>query len=216
MELSFKAPSKETDAELTIKRSRFIGSVRSVLNAEQVQLRLKTITEKYPKATHYCWAYRFGAGNSLIEHCSDAGEPAGTAGRPILGAIKRAALENTLIVVTRYFGGVKLGVRGLINAYSDTAQLAADACEPREMEFCLPLTVVCGYGFSKTLFASLDKLGFGAEKRKTLFGETVQVAFETPLCKKESLKETLDEMLARNLIIACTWGKNNVIREKEQ
>lgn len=216
MELSFKAPSKEIDVELTIKRSRFIGSVRCTLNAEEAQEQLKAITEKYPKATHYCWAYRLGAGSSLLEHCSDAGEPAGTAGRPILGSLKRAGLENTLLVVTRYFGGVKLGVRGLIDAYGETAQLAADSCEPCEMEFCLPLTLACSYNYSKTLFTSLDKLGFTEETRKTTFAETVELQLEVPLAKTEELKQTLQEMYNRNFLCRYEWGTSTVTRQKQR
>lgn len=215
MEVTFKAPSKEIDTELTIKRSRFIGSVRSVLNAEQAQLQLKAITEKYPKATHYCWAYRFGSGNSLIEHCSDAGEPAGTAGRPILGAIKRAELENTLIIVTRYFGGVKLGVRGLIDAYGEAAQLAANACEPRTMEFCVPLMLGCSYDYSKTLLTSLDKLGFTEEKRSAAFDETVNISIDIPLYRTEEVKQILDEMAARKFLSRYEWGSENVVREQK-
>jgi len=215
MELSFNAPSKETDVELTVKRSRFIGSVRCTLNAEEAQAQLKEIAEKYPKATHYCWAYRLGTGTSLLEHCSDAGEPAGTAGRPILGALKRAGLENTLLVVTRYFGGVKLGVRGLIDAYGEAAQLAATACEPREMEFCQPLLVGCGYDYSKTLFSSLDKLGFTDDRRKTFFGETVKITLEAPLGRTDEVKQTLDEMSARGFLTHYEWGSQTVLHERQ-
>lgn len=213
MELSFFAPAKETDIEITVKRSRFIGSVRLLTDTAQAQTKLKETEALYPKATHYCWAYRVGVENPL-EHCSDAGEPAGTAGRPILGALMRAGLQNTLLIVTRYFGGVKLGVRGLIDAYGEAAQLATEACQPSEMEFCLPLTVVCSYDYSKTLFTSFDKLGFTEEKRKTLFGENVQLCCEIPLSKKQEVQKTVDEMAARKLLINCEWATDKVIRTK--
>ena len=120
----FTAPRRDIDTEFTVKRSRFIGSVRTVLSAEEAAALIKDFPLLYPKANHHCWAYRVGI-DSPLEHCSDAGEPAGTAGRPILGTIKRHLLDNTLIVVTRYFGGVKLGVRGLIEAYGTAAEMAA-------------------------------------------------------------------------------------------
>ena len=101
----FRAPRRDCDAEFTEKRSRFIGSVRIVLDADEAAETIKRFPELYPKANHHCWGYRIGGGAPL-EHCSDAGEPAGTAGRPILGTIKRHELTNTLIVVTRYFGGI--------------------------------------------------------------------------------------------------------------
>lgn len=209
--LTFLAPSLETDVEITVKRSRFIGSVRMLSDAAEAQQKLNEIVQKFPKATHYCWAYRVGIKQPL-EHCSDAGEPAGTAGRPILGAIKRIGLENTLIVVTRYFGGVKLGVRGLIDAYGDAAQLAADACKAAEMEFCKKLTLACGYDYSKTLLTTLDKFGFGENRRNTNFGETVEISLEVPTDKIEELSATLDEMYSRQLITELQWEEELLIR----
>ncbi len=214
VDVFFRAPSVETDVETTVKRSRFIGSVRKVLDAAEAQEKLKEISVKFPKATHYCWAYRIGTG-SVLEHCSDAGEPAGTAGRPILGALKRCGLDNTLLVVTRYFGGIKLGVRGLIDAYGEAAKLAAEACEAREMEFCLPLRLVCGYDYSKTLLTTLDKYGFGEEDRTLNYGETVEVRLEIPLVKTDGITPQLEEMKARNFLLALEWGKEKTVRERK-
>ena len=211
----FRAPSVETDVETTVKRSRFIGSVRKVLDAAEAQEKLKEISAKFPKATHYCWAYRIGTG-SVLEHCSDAGEPAGTAGRPILGALKRCGLDNTLLVVTRYFGGIKLGVRGLIDAYGEAARLAAEACEAKEMEFCLPLRLVCGYDCSKTLLTTLDKYGFGEEDRTLNYGETVEVRLEIPLVRTDEITPQLEEMKARNFLLALEWGKEKTVRERRK
>ena len=139
----FRAPRADCDAEFTEKRSRFIGSVRTVLSADEAAEIIKKFPEIYPKANHHCWAYRIGTGTAL-EHCSDAGEPSGTAGRPILGVIKRHELTNTLIVVTRYFGGIKLGVRGLIDAYKAAAELAVEQAGAVEMEFHNALLLRCG------------------------------------------------------------------------
>ena len=214
VDVFFRAPSVETDVETTVKRSRFIGSVRKVLDAVAAQEKLKEISAKFPKATHYCWAYRIGTG-SVLEHCSDAGEPAGTAGRPILGALKRCGLDNTLLVVTRYFGGIKLGVRGLIDAYGEAARLAAEACEAKEMEFCLPLRLVCGYDCSKTLLTTLDKYGFGEEDRTLNYGETVEVRLEIPLVRTDEITPQLEEMKARNFLLALEWGKEKTVRERK-
>lgn len=211
----FRAPSKETDVEITVKRSRFIGSVRTALTAEEAQEKIKEISAKYPKATHYCWAYRIGAKNAL-EHCSDAGEPSGTAGRPILGALKRCELDNTLLVVTRYFGGIKLGVRGLIDAYGEAAQLAAEACEAREMEFCQPLRLVCGYDYSKTLLTTLDKHGFGDTERTVCFGEAVEVTFDVPFAKVRELEPPLCEMKDRGLLALLEWGQEKKVKERRR
>lgn len=105
------------DHEITIKRSRFIASLRFARDRSDFDAHLKDISARFPKANHYCWAYRFND-KIILEHSSDAGEPAGTAGRPILGSLKKFSLVNIMAVVTRYFGGIKLGVKGLIDAYS--------------------------------------------------------------------------------------------------
>lgn len=105
------------DHEITVQRSRFVASLRVVKNRADFDREMNDINHAFPKATHYCWAYRFND-RIPLEHSSDAGEPAGTAGRPILGALKKFSLLNIMGVVTRYYGGIKLGVKGLIAAYS--------------------------------------------------------------------------------------------------
>jgi uncharacterized YigZ family protein len=118
--LSIEAP---VDYEISIKRSRFIASLRNVSDRGDFDEAYKEIISKYPKATHYCWAYRF-AGTAPLEHSSDAGEPSGSAGRPILGSLKKHALLNIMAIVTRYYGGIKLGMPGLISAYGEATALA--------------------------------------------------------------------------------------------
>ncbi|MBB6061989.1 putative YigZ family protein [Thermosipho japonicus] len=103
-----------------IERSIFIATLSHIKNQEEAKEFIREISKKYNDATHNCPAYRVIENNQIIEFSSDNGEPSGTAGRPILGVLKRYDLLNVVVVVTRYFGGVKLGVRGLIEAYSST------------------------------------------------------------------------------------------------
>lgn len=114
---------KEATAEFKDRGSRFIAVVQPVLSAEEVKLRLAGIKKAYPKASHYCFAYRLGLDGNQFR-VSDDGEPSGSAGRPILGQIDSRELVNVLVVVVRYFGGTLLGIPGLINAYRSTAALA--------------------------------------------------------------------------------------------
>ncbi|MCL1876347.1 MAG: YigZ family protein [Synergistaceae bacterium] len=116
-------PSESASYETNIKRSRFIANVIPCRDEDAAKERLKELCALHRQADHNCWAYVLGT-EPLTEHSSDAGEPSGTAGRPILGEIARSGLVNLLVVVTRYFGGVKLGTRGLIEAYSGTAAQA--------------------------------------------------------------------------------------------
>lgn len=101
----------------TIHKSRFIVSVQEVKNEEESRYFLKSIIKQFPDATHHCWAYRFGNGKNEVFQYSDDGEPTNSAGPPILQAIRRENVTNVMIVVTRYFGGNKLGISGLIQAY---------------------------------------------------------------------------------------------------
>ncbi|SDZ33181.1 uncharacterized protein, YigZ family [Evansella caseinilytica] len=105
------------DNEISIQRSRFIAYVNRVTSEEEAQMFIETIKKKHWNATHNCSAYMIGE-NDQIQKANDDGEPSGTAGVPMLEVLKQMKLKDTVVVVTRYFGGVKLGAGGLIRAYS--------------------------------------------------------------------------------------------------
>ena len=111
--------AKNTTYEQTIKKSRFICSIARVSSEEEAQQFITSIQAANKKATHNCFAYMIGD-NDRIQRESDNGEPSGTAGIPILESLKLAKIHNVVAVVTRYFGGIKLGAGGLIRAYSNT------------------------------------------------------------------------------------------------
>jgi uncharacterized YigZ family protein len=210
----FKAPAKDADIEMTVRRSRFIGSVRTVLSADEAADMLKEFPDIYPKANHHCWAYRIGIGDT-IEHCSDAGEPSGSAGRPILGALKRNLLENSMIVVTRYFGGIKLGVRGLIEAYGEAAELAVKAAGVVEKEMREPVLMVCGYDYAKTLSTTLHKMGYSENDQHVAYGEFVTTKIEVPLYAKSEIESALDEMEARGFLSKLEWSGKSIPRARK-
>jgi uncharacterized YigZ family protein len=114
---------KPSMAEYKDRGSKFIAYAFPITDVNEFKEKLTAIKKEHPKATHHCFAYRIGLdGNSF--RVSDAGEPSGSAGRPILGQIDSKQLTNVLIIVVRYFGGTLLGVPGLINAYRSAAALA--------------------------------------------------------------------------------------------
>lgn len=213
-DIIFTAPRKNHDVQITIKKSVFIGSVRICLTVDEANEYIKNIPEKYPKATHYCWGYRIGHGNSLQEHCSDNGEPSGTAGRPILGSIMRHDMANTLVIVTRYFGGVKLGIRGLIDAYGDTAELVLTEGGSELTEIHHKLLVSCGYEYSKTLSTTAKKWGFDDNHAKTEYGMNVTMSLDVPLSMKEKILPELTEMEARGFIEKPVWNETPLLRKK--
>ena len=106
-----------------IKRSVFIAHLHYATTIAEAKIFISKISSEHKNANHNCWAYIVGDRGQTF-HSSDAGEPSGTAGQPMLNALKKSEMTNIVVVVTRYFGGVKLGIRGLIEAYSESVDLA--------------------------------------------------------------------------------------------
>lgn len=102
--------------------SRFIASATPVFNVDEAKAFIGRIQREFPGATHHVPAYIIGHGSSTITHCNDDGEPSGTAGRPALAVLSGSGLGDVAVVVTRYFGGTKLGTGGLVRAYSDAVR----------------------------------------------------------------------------------------------
>jgi uncharacterized YigZ family protein len=119
-DLVYKTLYKNGKIEMEISKSKFIASSFPINSQDQAIDLIKEISDHYKDATHNCYAYVV-SDNTIIEKFSDDGEPPGTAGLPILQTIKNKELVNTLIIVTRYFGGVKLGKGGLVRAYTKAA-----------------------------------------------------------------------------------------------
>jgi len=125
----YLAPGGEARAEIRDRGSRFLAVVGPVEDEKALRRGLDAVVREYPDATHHCWAARIGnpAGASPVERSSDAGEPAGTAGVPILQVLRGADLSDVLAVVVRWFGGTKLGKGGLARAYAGAAREALAA-----------------------------------------------------------------------------------------
>lgn len=111
----------EFSSEMEVKKSRFIGYARHVKTWDDAQMYIEKVKNEHPKARHWCYGFRSGA-NPVNERCSDDGEPTGTAGAPILSAIRGEDLSDTVCIVVRYFGGIKLGAGGLIRSYGAAAR----------------------------------------------------------------------------------------------
>ena len=105
-----------------VKKSRFLGEATAVHTQESVKDFLSQVQERSRRASHYCYAYSIGGDDTLREYATDAGEPTHSAGPPILSAIRASGLSNVICVVARYYGGINLGVGGLIRAYGQCAR----------------------------------------------------------------------------------------------
>lgn len=124
---TYLIPSATVCVEQEIKRSRFIATLGRACSKTQAQDFIQNIRETHPTARHHCWAYLAGKPtDGAVSGFSDDGEPHGTAGKPIFNVLVHSGLGEIVAVVTRYFGGIKLGTGGLVRAYSSSVQMAID------------------------------------------------------------------------------------------
>lgn len=115
-------PAALTRTEIIVVNSRFIATAAPAFSVEQARSVIAEVRAEFPDATHNVPAYVIGFGASIIAHCSDDGEPSGTAGKPVLAVLRGSGLGDIVVVITRYFGGTKLGTGGLVRAYSDAVR----------------------------------------------------------------------------------------------
>ena len=200
MNEKYYEPAQSVTYEEKIKRSVFIADAAICHDEEEAKSFLAKIISQHRDATHNCRAYLLSSG---AEYFSDDCEPSGTAGRPILNAIKRSGLVNVIVVVTRYYGGVKLGVRGLIDAYGETAAKALELAGSVERILTQKFHVELDYNAVKTITRFLESCG-GLNLRWD-YAEKVNVSCEVPVDACENLASQLDELRERKII--TSWEK---------
>ena len=200
---SFLEPSESVRVEEKIKRSLFIGHLFSCRSNEEVRLILARVEAAHKDATHNCWAYCLGPEPEVV-YSSDDGEPAGTAGKPILAAIKRSGMVNLMLVVTRYFGGIKLGVRGLIEAYGQIAALAAkQAVRVTRIRSCR-LVIRHPYAIIGDVTHLLNVNGVVGTPLWN-YGADVEVFADIRMSAVPRISFMLDELQARNKLHSWSW-----------
>lgn len=137
---------------IIIQKSKFIAEAYRVDTLEEIEQILSAIRKKYYDATHHCFAYRL---NDTIQKMSDDGEPAKTAGAPILDVILKRNLTNILIVVTRYFGGILLGAGGLVRAYSGAASSVIEQATIFKLSYQKKFQLTCSYSSYQTILKTM-------------------------------------------------------------
>jgi uncharacterized YigZ family protein len=178
-------------SEFKDRSSKFLGYTFPVETIEDCKMFLKQIKELHPKATHHCFAYRLGKGN-LVFRASDDGEPSGSAGKPILGAIDSLELTNTLAIVVRYYGGTMLGVPGLINAYKTTAKDALLLSEMIIKEETITCILEFDYNLTSTVNQALSQVDAIHFKTDNLLFCKKEI--KIPLSKAELAKEIFSKI----------------------
>ncbi len=137
--------------------SRFIATIAPVFSVEEARSFLARIRAEFPDASHHVSAYIIGFGASTISHCNDDGEPSGTAGRPALAVLSGSGFGDIIVVITRYFGGTKLGTGGLVRAYSDSVRQALDRLPRAEKVMSHTILVAAPYAWYERLQALIRK-----------------------------------------------------------
>lgn len=185
--VSFYSIKSEVVAEVVIKKSRFIAWAVPAQNIEEIYGLLEKARKLWPGATHYCYAYILRG--PYQEKYSDDGEPAGTAGLPILNIIKYHDLTDVLVIVVRYFGGVLLGASGLIRAYSSAASAALEKAEKQIFTPCKRLKADIDYIYWGKIeyLCSLENILVA----RTIFDASVKADFLVPLYKVEKFVQNL-------------------------
>jgi uncharacterized YigZ family protein len=190
------------EAEYVIEKSRFIAHVSPAETPEEARLFISEIKEKYKDATHNVPAFVCGAG-SEHQWASDDGEPAGTSGMPVLKLLTSSDLTNTVVVVTRYFGGIKLGTGGLARAYTHAAGLAVDKagiCEVRESS-------IITYSFDYTFLNRLQNASSAGafEMDGITYSDVVTAQMKCPAEEADKIKSMISDI---------TGGKADLIAEE--
>ncbi len=142
-----------------MQRSRFLALAFPVRTEQEVQVRLSETARRYHDSRHVCYGYKLGVGKDSISRRSDDGEPSGTAGEPILVAIGKLELTDVLVVVVRYFGGVKLGTGGLARAYGQAGAMALAAAEILEVHLGREFVIRFPYSQEKSIRRLLETRG---------------------------------------------------------
>ncbi|MDR1410178.1 MAG: IMPACT family protein [Oscillospiraceae bacterium] len=189
---AYKTLAKSVCAEYLLKRSRFLCYTKPVSNEESAAAFVKEISAKHWDARHNVWAYTLREGQRA--RYSDGGEPQGTAGLPVLEALRSRGVTDAVVVVARYFGGILLGASGLTRAYAHSAGLGMEESGIMLMQPCVCLRLTLTYPQYAHFERILENLGGVAAD--TSFAENVTVTFDLPDAAQDKLLQALAEFAA--------------------
>lgn len=180
----YKTVSKSSWEKITIKNSRFFSKMFYLSKRQKIKKILQQTEQNYKKPTHIVYAYRIIENNNIIEFSTDSGEPTNSSGPPILKVINGKELLNICLVVVRYFGGTKLGVGGLIKAYTESAQIAIKNSKFITKENCSKIYFNTNY---EKLGNIIEKIKRANGKVKNIeYGKMIKISAEVPVAKLQN------------------------------
>lgn len=174
---SYRTVSSSADSLYKVSGSKHIGKTFRVHSEKEAKQIIQNLWEEHPQATHICFAYVLTVYEKL-ERSSDDGEPGGTAGKPILNQIKSAKLTEVLVAVIRYYGGTKLGVSGLIDAYKNAAKLAIEASGVEECEVEVQYALTVSHEETPSLMNALNRLSFRKLNTRVELDFTIEISIK--------------------------------------
>ena len=185
---SYQVPAGNISVEQEIKRSRFITSIGRAPDKQQANAFIGRVRSTYPGANHHCWAYVAGNPFDTLQiGMSDDGEPQGTAGKPMLSILQHRKIGEIVAVVTRYFGGIKLGTGGLVRAYSSSVQMALQQLPLAEFVALATAQIALPYPFENRIRRLLEKI-----------------------------KATITDVIYKDHVVLCIEFPENMVLELEQ
>jgi len=184
------------EAEHRVKGSRFISVARPIATIVEAAEARDVERRRFHDATHHVFAARLATGNARFD---DDGEPAGTGGRPVLAAVERAALADVVVVVTRYYGGTKLGTGGLGRAYGSAAELALERTPSQRVVWGRRLRLTFAYEDTGAVSRSTEALG--ASRLEERYGDKAQLDIAVPQSSVDRLRDEVAEATAGRVVI---------------
>ncbi len=202
-------PAKEARASVEIHKSKFISTAGPAFSVEQAREFIERIRAEFPDASHNVPIFLIGKVPSLIEHCSDDGEPSGTAGRPALAILKGSGLADVVVVITRYFGGIKLGTGGLVRAYSDAVREVLKVLPRAQKITTQVLKFSLGYGLYERVRLIIQRLSGMIEREE--FAAEVTLSARFPIERVPQFQSELMNLTNGNVQIEIAQTDRNTI-----
>lgn len=203
----YLVPARRFSAESWVKNSRFIATIGPAFSISEAKAFIVQINQQYPDSSHNVPVYLIGFGSTVTSHSSDAGEPSGTAGRPALSVLTGSGLGDTVLVITRYFGGTKLGTGGLVKAYGNAAKIAVQGVPKAKKISVHQVSLICPYNIYESSLR-LIKAHKGIAIKEA-FTEYVKIDFSLPVKEMNALQSAITELTKGQ--IALTIHKKNLV-----
>lgn len=193
--------SDNVSFELIEKKSKFIANAFQVKSKKEAEEKINEMSKKYYDAKHNCYAYIINDGKNIIEKASDNGEPSGTAGLPILNVLKNRQLQNIIVIVTRYFGGILLGTGGLTRAYSTATVSCIEKANIIKQDYGTKYKINTTYNGLKNIKYEFEKDNIKIEKIE--YGENIEIIFGITNEQKKKFQNLISksEIIEENVLI---------------